>query len=72
MKTKSNYKERRKRGQCATCENVSTGFRCDKCKEKYNAYNRESRRVNREARVRRLAALDARLAKEVAELKAKI
>jgi methionyl-tRNA synthetase len=68
MTSKSNYKERRKRGQCATCENPSIGFRCDSCKEEYNAYNRENRRVNREARERRLAVIDARLSKEVAEL----
>jgi hypothetical protein len=39
----NNYKNRRLRGQCATCKKQSARFRCDECREKFNSYIRDWR-----------------------------
>lgn len=64
----NNYKNRRARGQCATCTEQSAGFRCDECRKKLNDYLREWRFNQSIRRENRLDELDKQLAAEVREL----
>lgn len=41
--SKNNYRNRRARGQCATCKQQSETFRCNECRTKFNAKLREWR-----------------------------
>ena len=77
----NNYRNRRLRGQCASCTNpaVTGAVRCQPCQDKHlqqwrnnreaiNARRRERSFQRSIERERRLEELDARLQKEVAEL----
>jgi predicted ATP-dependent serine protease len=77
----SNYKNRRKRGQCASCTNqaLQNAVRCQSCKEKHinkqrinseatNASRRERAFYASLERERRLEEIELRLQQEIAEL----
>lgn len=77
----SNYKNRRSRGQCASCTNQAepNAVRCQECHNKHREhYARNSEAFNARRRERafqrslerelRLEAIDAKLTLEIAEL----
>lgn len=65
----SNYKNRRARGQCASCTNQSTAFRCEQCRARLREYNKS---YGKEYRFRKSMEREKRLDEIIAQSAADI